>query len=514
MQAAASSTPGLRLPSRLRRNASDERLVAALRRGDEQAFEALYDRYHQPLLGFCQHMLGSREEAEDALQHIFVSAHRHLCRDGGPDHLKAWLYTIARNRCVSILRARRETLSIEPEHEPSTEGFVVAGEVERREELEELLGDLARLPDEQRAALVLAELDDLSHEEIATALDVRTDKVKALIFQARETLMGWRQARVESCREIQEQLATLRGSALRRAPIRRHVALCPTCAAFEREVARQRSAMALLVPVLPAVALKHSVLTAALAGSHEAAGAGAAGAVAAAGAAGTSAGAGAGLVGAGASGLTVKALAATALAIAAAGGGAVAVRKLDPPRPLQAPPAATGSAAAGAIRPAGAAPGTEPHPGSAAAAHRQATPSHPVHPAHPATPRGASASAPGHLKSHRRPRHVAKRHGRPGATVHGRAHNAVPHSRGTASHGAGRVAPLKRPAPATSQRSSAVKAPTVAVPAPAKAPAVKAPVVNVPAAPRAVAPPKVKPDATAPAASVAPKGPAVRGPKG
>ena len=78
MQATALSPRSLRLPPRLLRAAPDERLVAALRRGDEKAFEAIYDRHHRALLGFCRHMLGSHEEAEDALQRVFVAAHRHL----------------------------------------------------------------------------------------------------------------------------------------------------------------------------------------------------------------------------------------------------------------------------------------------------------------------------------------------------------------------------------------------------------------------------------------------------
>ena len=100
MQATALSPRSLRLPSRLLRAASDERLVAALRRGDETAFEAIYDRHHRALLGFCRHMLGSHEEAEDALQRVFVSAHGHLCDGTAHVNLKPWLYTIARNRCV------------------------------------------------------------------------------------------------------------------------------------------------------------------------------------------------------------------------------------------------------------------------------------------------------------------------------------------------------------------------------------------------------------------------------
>jgi RNA polymerase sigma factor (sigma-70 family) len=333
MQAAALSPRSLRLPSGLLRAASDERLVAALRSGDEKAFEEIYDRHHGSLLGFCRHMLGSHEEAEDALQHVFVSAHRHLCEGSARINLKPWLYAIARNRCLSMLRARRETLALDDMHEPSGDGLAVADEVELGEDLKEMLGDISRLPDDQRAALVLAELGDLSQQEIAATLDVRTDKVKALIFQAREALAGWRQARAAGCGEIREQLATLEGSALRRAPIRRHVALCPACAAFEGEVKRQRATFSLLLPVIPSVALKHNVLAGALSAGHGAAATGASGAVAA--------GAAASGAGAGASGLAVKALVVAALAVGAGGGGVVAVRELDRPRPLERPAAAT-----------------------------------------------------------------------------------------------------------------------------------------------------------------------------
>ena len=243
MQATASPHRLLRLPSRRLRAASDERLVAELRRGDEQAFEEIYDRHHGALLGFCRHMLGSREEAEDALQHVFVSAHRGLCEGTAVVNLKPWLYTIARNRCLSMLRARRGTLALQDVREPSSDGLAPADEAELGEDLSEMLGDIARLPVHQRAALVLAELGDLSQHEIAATLDVRTDKVKALIFQAREALGGWREARAASCLEIRQDLATLEGSALRRAPIRRHLAVCPACAAFEGEVKRQRFAL-------------------------------------------------------------------------------------------------------------------------------------------------------------------------------------------------------------------------------------------------------------------------------
>jgi len=422
MQATALSPRSLRLPSRLLRAAPDERLVAALRRGDEAAFEAIYDRHHRALLGFCRHMLGSHEEAEDALQRVFVAAHRHLCDGTEHVNLKPWLYTIARNRCLSMLRARRETLALDDVREPSADGLALADEVELGEDLKDLLGDIARLPDDQRAALVLAELGDLSQQEIAAVLDVRTGKVKALIFQARESLAGWRQARAVSCREICEQLSTLKGSALRRAPIRRHIAVCPACTAFEAEVKRQRVALSLLLPVVPSVALKHSVLTATLsAGPAAAAGAGAGGVVAA------------GTAGVGASGFTVKALVVAALAVSAGGGGVVAVRELEPPRPVDRPAAKTRAPVPAAV----AAPAISPR--------RLGVPA--------ATPRpAAKTNSQSRKRGRGRARSKAvKAHGRSGQQ--GAAHSAPGRQRAAARGAPGRQrAAAAKPAPAVKVR--------------------------------------------------------------
>src|SRR3954464_5250279 len=87
---------------------SDEKLVEQVRRGNEAAFEAVYDRHHRGILSFCRHMLGSPDEAEDAVQQSFIPADDAMQADARDIRLKAWLYTIARNRCLSILRARRE----------------------------------------------------------------------------------------------------------------------------------------------------------------------------------------------------------------------------------------------------------------------------------------------------------------------------------------------------------------------------------------------------------------------
>ena len=103
------STFGPREPARRRRllRVGDDRLVARVRAGDDDAFEIIYDRYYRGLLAFCGQMLGSRQEAEDALQHSFASAYRALRGGAGDIDLRPWLYTIARNRCLSALRAQR-----------------------------------------------------------------------------------------------------------------------------------------------------------------------------------------------------------------------------------------------------------------------------------------------------------------------------------------------------------------------------------------------------------------------
>jgi RNA polymerase sigma factor (sigma-70 family) len=309
---------------------SDEYLVARLRAGDDAAFEAIYDRYARGLLAFCVHMLGSREAAEDALQLTFVSAFRALRRGESNIVLRPWLYTIARNRCLSELRTRCDFVDVDGVvvDRPFLEGVV--DQVERREDLREMLQDMQRLPADQRAALVLFELGDHSHEEIAAVLGVRKEKVKALVFQAREALMRGRRARERPCAEIRERLATLQGTVLARSMARAHIDRCPSCAAFESEVRRQHAALALLLPVALTSQLKASVLGSALrsgyalaaTGGTAAGGAGGAGALAAGGATAAGGAGGAGALAAGGVTAAGGAGAAAAGSVAAATGAA------------------------------------------------------------------------------------------------------------------------------------------------------------------------------------------------
>ena len=254
--------PPIRLlrSKRLLALAGDDRLVEQIRRGNELAFEVAFERHGAGILAFCRHMLRSREEAEDVVQHTFAAAFRDLQReDERRIALKSWLYTIARNRCVSVLRARREHPA-ELEEVP-TNGL--SEQVEHRAELRELLADVGELPEDQRAALLLAEAAGLSHTEVAAVLGCEVAGVKGLVFRARSGLIERRLARDTSCVEIREQLATLRGGALRRNELRFHLRRCPGCSAYRDELRRQRQMLAVALPVAPSLGLKGSVLSAA-----------------------------------------------------------------------------------------------------------------------------------------------------------------------------------------------------------------------------------------------------------
>jgi RNA polymerase sigma factor (sigma-70 family) len=396
---------------------SDERLVALVRHGDAAAFEVLYDRYHLRILSFCRHMLGSQPDGEDATQHAFVALHRHITADERAVDVKPWLFQVARNRCLSIIRARREHADVDdPVLQPATEGL--ADSIQRRDDLRELLGDLHQLPDDQRAALLLSSLGDLSGDEIADVIGCRPQKVKALVFQARTSLMNEREARDTDCQSVREQLATLRGGALLRGPLRRHVRGCEGCRAFRDQTRKQREAMALLLPVIPTAGLKAATMSAAFGG-------------AATGGAATATGGGviAGLAAGGKAG-AAKVLVAVALAGGGVGAGVAEVQHLrndakPAPGERHGAPGAGAKQGTSTFTPAGttATPGGVP---AAKARHRSAAHSHgkptssPAASGNAATGKGIAGTQPGHGNG------VTGKDGAPGqlkktGTTHGKA---------------------------------------------------------------------------------------------
>jgi RNA polymerase sigma factor (sigma-70 family) len=230
--------------------------VAAVARGSPAAFEALYERHCPGMLALARQLLDSPSEAEDAVQQAFTSAYRELSGRGvRPEFPRAWLYAITRNRCLNAIRDRREVASESARSaEPSTIGL--AEEVERRSDLRDLLKAMHRLPEEQRTALALFELGGLSQTEIAQALDCSPHRVKALVHQARTNLAHARAASQASCESIRQQLAVLRGGRLNSGELRTHVRDCEGCADYALMVRDQRRRLAVVLPVVPLIAMK------------------------------------------------------------------------------------------------------------------------------------------------------------------------------------------------------------------------------------------------------------------
>src|SRR6201994_1683564 len=156
---------GLHGRSPLLRLQSDERLVALLRKGNTAAFEVLVARYEARLHAFCRHLLGSREDAEDVMQEVMTAAFNAILADERPINVRPWLYRIARNRSLNHLR-RIQAVGVDSmDVHLSDNGATTADKVHEREEFRVLVEDIQDLPETQRPALVLREMDALPYEQ-------------------------------------------------------------------------------------------------------------------------------------------------------------------------------------------------------------------------------------------------------------------------------------------------------------------------------------------------------------
>jgi RNA polymerase sigma factor (sigma-70 family) len=294
---------------------SDDSLVALTRRGHQHAFEALVERYQSRLLGFCRQMLRSTEDAEDVLQEVFVASYNAMIADERTIAVRPWLYRIARNRCLNHLRKPKADGQDTMDTMPHMNGVTTLERVQDREEFRELLDDVSHLPETQRSALLLREIDAMSYEEIAQAMDTTVPGVKSLLVRARIALAESSQARQLTCGEVRVELAeAAEGLAKVSGPVRRHIKACEPCTDFRKQLRSDSKALAAIFPAGPLLALK-GVLVAKVSGVFGGASGGAAGS-------GSAAGAGAAAAGAGGAGATAAGGAAAVGGAAAAGSGA------------------------------------------------------------------------------------------------------------------------------------------------------------------------------------------------
>jgi RNA polymerase sigma factor (sigma-70 family) len=164
---------------------TDERLVDLSRAGNERAFEAIVDRYSRPLLRYCARLLPSAR-TEDVVQQAFLNAYAGLHRDDRRIELRPWLYRIAHN---AALNALRENGWSHDRLESVLSGTDTTHEaVERRASLETVLTAVQMLPERQRDAVILRELEGRSYAQIAVELDATGGAVRQLLNRARNTL--------------------------------------------------------------------------------------------------------------------------------------------------------------------------------------------------------------------------------------------------------------------------------------------------------------------------------------
>ncbi|HTN52076.1 MAG TPA: RNA polymerase sigma factor [Anaeromyxobacter sp.] len=169
----------------------DAALMLAFQRGDEASFRTLYERNARAMVAFCHHLVRDAARAEELAQDVFVKLHAARDRYQPTARFKTFLYRIASNHCLNELRrgeyAARARLAGEEPAEPDAlaSGAATPEEAARGAALERAVaGLLARLPEKQRAALVLCRFEGLSYEEIAAVLDTTVSAVKSLVHRA------------------------------------------------------------------------------------------------------------------------------------------------------------------------------------------------------------------------------------------------------------------------------------------------------------------------------------------
>jgi RNA polymerase sigma factor (sigma-70 family) len=223
---------------------TDHQLVAAVRRGDDRAFECLYHRYNRRIQAYVVGMCKDHARAEDITQEIFVSALRRMRETERPIAFKPWIYEIAKNACIDQHRRSRraEEISLQSEDglAPADYGRLVNADptpdvaVSVKQSLDHLCGAFGGLSDTHHDILVMRELEGLSYREIGERLGMSRPAVESTLFRARRRLTEEYGELVsgQRCLRIQGIIATAsRGRLGARDATRlsRHVAHCIPC---------------------------------------------------------------------------------------------------------------------------------------------------------------------------------------------------------------------------------------------------------------------------------------------
>ncbi|HYH62579.1 MAG TPA: RNA polymerase sigma factor [Solirubrobacterales bacterium] len=231
---------------------SEARLARRAAKGDQAAFAEIFERHAQELYRYCRAILGNPDDAQDALQNTMDRVLRALPGEGRTIHLRPWLFRVARNESISLIRNRADTVELTEASVPAVPAADI--HAEHREAVRTLVSDLASLPEAQRSALVLHELSGLSHDEISQALQRSPRASRQAVYEARLALQELREGRSMDCDEIRAAISDGDGRVVRGRRIRSHLRDCERCSDFARAIDHRRTQLSMLAPPLPAAA--------------------------------------------------------------------------------------------------------------------------------------------------------------------------------------------------------------------------------------------------------------------
>lgn len=207
----------------------DERLAVLAGRGDSGAAAAIHGRYADALLGYCRSIVRDPDDAQDVLQQTMLNALQALERRELRAPLRPWLFRIAHNTSISLLRRRRPTDEL---HEESmAAGHSVSPETEllARERLQELVDDVAALPARQRTALLLHDVAGLPHADVAAELGCSDGASRQTVTAARTALREAATGRDVPCADVRRMVDAGDRRRLRARPIQAHLRTCAGC---------------------------------------------------------------------------------------------------------------------------------------------------------------------------------------------------------------------------------------------------------------------------------------------
>jgi RNA polymerase sigma-70 factor, ECF subfamily len=174
---------GLSRPPAAALRVDDREAVLACQRGEREAFDRLVERYQRDIYRLCYRYVNDPQDANDMAQEVFLKAYRAIDRFRGDSSFSTWLYRIAVNTCLNFRSSRRPEGEQLPESLPDGHGGVLDAMVED-ERARRVREAVSRLPEKQRATLILKVYHDLTHEQVAGIVGSSVGTVKANLFHA------------------------------------------------------------------------------------------------------------------------------------------------------------------------------------------------------------------------------------------------------------------------------------------------------------------------------------------